>query len=301
MKNNNEINHRQNSEEILSYLFTQRKLYSISKKVVIYLLVLNLIFYFLGLSDSIQSNNRFKVIYVFWGLIFSILYIRESNRINTAATMQELIDRKLYGFDVNTPFIKNSYLHQVVLNTKAKFPKEYEHQVSHNGKEGGVKDWYSDVSGLALEKAIILCQIENCEWEIKLRKHFQILNILLFILMIAIYVITYWNNSLETLVIKLYPILTIVADRLGYIYKNSNNISGSKSINDYLYQIYDDIERYDKEDIINNSKEIQHCIYERRKNFAPIPDAFYNLYRDKYQSFSNQYIFDLKKKLQNLS
>ena len=35
MKNNNEINHRQNSEEILSYLFTQRKLYSISKKVVI--------------------------------------------------------------------------------------------------------------------------------------------------------------------------------------------------------------------------------------------------------------------------
>lgn len=83
MKNNNEINHRQNSEEILSYLFTQRKLYSISKKVVIYLLVLNLIFYFLGLSDSIQSNNRFKVIYVFWGLIFSILYIRESNRINT--------------------------------------------------------------------------------------------------------------------------------------------------------------------------------------------------------------------------
>lgn len=299
--NKNNINNMQNSEEILLYLFSQRKAYSISKKVVKYLFVINLIFYFLGLKDSIQSNNSFKVIYGFWVVFFSVFYIKESDRINTAATIQELIDRKLYGFDLNTPFIKKELLHQVVLNIKSKFPKEFEYQVSHNGQEGGVKDWYSDVSGIPLEKAIILCQIENCEWEIKLRKCFQNLNIILFIFLIMIYVIFYWNNSIETLLIKLYPVITVVVDRLGYIYKNYKNINGSKNINDYLYQLYNDVERYDKEDIINKAKEIQYCIYERRKNFAPIPDSFYSLHRKKYQSFSNQYIFDLKKRLQKLS
>lgn len=299
MQNNNEINQRQNTEEILLYLFVQRKIYSLSKKILSYLFVVNLMFYFLGMSNNIQSNNYFIALYVFWGLIFCILYIRESDKINTAATMQELIDRKLYGFDEYTPFIKKTQLHQVALKIKMKFLKEYNEQVSRNGLEKGVKDWYSDVSDVSLEKAIILCQIENCEWEIKLRKQFQILNITLFVLLISIYVFIYWNNSIETLVIKLYPILAIIVDRLGYIYKNYKNINGSKNVNDCLYQIYEDIEMYDKEDIINKAKEIQHCIYERRKNFAPIPDAFYHLHRKKYQKFSNDYISDLKEKLKN--
>lgn len=299
MQNNNEINQRQNTEEILLYLFVQRKIYSLSKKILSYLFVVNLMFYFLGMSNNIQSNNYFIALYVFWGLIFCILYIRESDKINTAATMQEVIDRKLYGFDVYTPFIKKTELHQVALKIKTKFPREYNEQVSRNGLEKGVKDWYSDVSDVSLEKAIILCQIENCEWEIKLRKQFQILNITLFVLLISIYVFIYWNNSIETLVIKLYPILAIIVDRLGYIYKNYQNINGSKNVNDCLYQIYEDIEMYDKEDIINKAKEIQHCIYERRKNFAPIPDAFYHLHREKYQKFSNDYISDLKEKLKN--
>lgn len=299
MKMNN-INQKQNSEEILSYLFCQRKIYSISKKVLISLFTVNLIFYALGLSNNIQSNNYFKVVYVIWTLVFVILYIKEGNRINTAATMQELIDRKLYGFSTNTPFIKNGFLNKKVVEIKSKFPEEYEYQIIHDGKDGGVKDWYSDVSGLTLEKAILLCQIENCEWEMKLRSSFQKINIIFFIVLISIYTIIYRNNSIGTLIMKLYPIVTIVVDRLGYIYKNNENINAGKNINDFLYRIYEDIERYDKEDIIDRAKEIQHCIYERRKNFAPIPDMFYNFHRKNYQEFSNQFISDLKKKLQDL-
>jgi hypothetical protein len=300
MENNNEINQRQNSEEILLYLFAQRKIYSLSKRTLKYLFIVNLIFYTLGINNSIQNSNHFKTIYVFWGLLFCILYIREIDRINIAAIIQEIIDRKLYGFDIDTPFIKNTYLHKA-LEIKSKFSKEYDEQVRHNGQENGVKDWYSDVSDISIEKAIILCQLENCEWEIKLRKQFQILNIALFLLLIIIYVVIYWNNSIETLVVKLFPIIAIVIDRLGYIYKNNKNINGSKNINNYLYQIYEHIEKHTntKEDTINKSKEIQHCIYERRKNFAPIPDVFYHLHRKKYQKFSNEYILELKKKLQN--
>ncbi len=82
----------------------------------------------------------------------------------------------------------------------------------------------------------------------------------------------FWNNSVENLIIKLYPILTIVVDRLSYIYKNYKNIKSSKDINDSLYQIYENIEEFTKEDILNKAKEIQHCIYERRKKtFLPFP------------------------------
>lgn len=298
MSNCNDINTKQNTEEILLYLFSQRKIYSISKKILQYLFLVNLLFYILGMSNTIQSNGYFQAIYVIWGLLFCVLYIRESDRIITAATMQELIDRKLYGFDVYTPFIKKAQLHQKALEIKSKFLNEYNEQVSHDGQEKGVKDWYSDVSGVSIEKAIILCQLENCEWEIKLRKQFQKLNVALFVLLISIYVIIYWNNSIETLVMKLFPILTVVLDRLGYIYKNYKNINGSKNINECLYQIYDDIGMYTKEDIINKAKEIQYCIFERRKNFAPIPDFIYHLHREKYQKISNVYIYDLKEKLE---
>ena len=301
MKNNNEINQRQNSEEILLYLFGQRKLYSLSKNALHIMFFANLIFYVLGLSNTIQSNNYFKAIYVIWGITFCILYIRESDKINTAATMQELIDRKLYGFDIYAPFLKATSLHQTALELKSKFSKGFIEQTSRNGQQKGVMDWYSDVSGVSIEKAIILCQIENGEWETQLRIKFQKLNILLLAILLSVYIIIFWNNSVETLIIKLYPILTIVSDRLSYIYKNYKNIKNSKDISDCLYYLYENIEGFTKEDIINKAKEIQHCIYERRKNYAPIPNIFYHLNRKKYQSFSNQYIFDLKKKLQNLS
>ena len=301
MSNSNKINQIQNSQENLLYLFSQRKVYSVSKKIMLNLFITNLVFYILGLNDAIQSNNYFKAMYVFWGIIVCLLYIREEERINVAATMQELIDRRLYGFDTNTPFIKPTYLHQMALNIKSKFPKEYESQISCNGENGGVRDWYSDVSGIPLERAILLCQIENCEWEIKLRKWFQSINIGLFISLIFIYVAVYWNNSVETFVIKLYPVLTIVVDRLVYIYRNNKNINESNGINEFLYRIYDNIEKYSREDILNEAREIQSCIYSRRKNFAPIPDFFYNLSRKKDQTFSNQYISDLKGKLKSPS
>lgn len=89
------------------------------------------------------------------GVTFCILYIREGERINTAATMQELIDRKLYGFDTYAPFLKVTSLHKIALELKTKFPKEFIEQTSRNGQQkGGVKDWYSDVSGVSIEKQL---------------------------------------------------------------------------------------------------------------------------------------------------
>jgi hypothetical protein len=298
MKNSNDINIKQNTEEILLYLFAQRKLYSLSKKSLTIMFCVNFIFYALGLSNAIQSNNCFKAVYVIWGITFCILYIKESDRINTAATMQELIDRKLYGIDTNAPYLKETRLHQTALELKSKFQKDFIEQTSSSGKENGVKDWYSDVSGIPIENAIILCQIENSEWDTQLRMKFQKLNILLLVILLSVYIFIFWNNSVETLIINLYPILAIISDRISYIYKNHKSIKSSKEMNDYLYYLYENIGEYIKEDIINIAKEIQHCIYERRKSFAPIPDILYKLNRKKYQSFSNYYILDLKKKLQ---
>lgn len=301
MDSSNDINIKQNTEEILLYLFAQRKLYSLSKRALHIMLFVNLIFYVLGLINTIQSNNYFKAIYVIWGVTFCILYIREGERINTAATMQELIDRKLYGFDTYAPFLKETKLYQTALELKSKFPQEFIEQTSRNGQQDGVKDWYSDVSRVSTEKAIILCQIENSKWETQLRKKFQKLNVLFFVFLFFVYIIVFWNKSIETLIIKLYPILTIVLDRLAYIYKNFKYIKTSEDINDYLYHLYENIDEFTKEDIINKAKEIQTCIYERRKSFAPIPNIFYHRNKMKYQTFSSQYILALKEKLQRSS
>ena len=97
----------------------------------------------------------------------------------------------------------------------------------------------------------------------------------------------------------MYPILPILIDRLSYIYRNHNNIEKGESINSGLNQIYENIKGLKKEDVLNKAKEIQHCIYDRRRYFSPIPNLFYNLNRSKHQSYSNKYISDLKKKLKS--
>src|SRR5699024_10028650 len=134
----------------------------------------------------------FKLIYILWGIAFILLYFRERDRVNIAATIQELVDRNLYRFDIDTPFIKQTNLYKIALNIKYKFPKEYEKSTNQNGEDGGVRDWYSNVSEVPLEKGILLCQIENCEWEIKLRKSFQYINMILLFLLIIIYIIVHW-------------------------------------------------------------------------------------------------------------
>ena len=105
--------------------------------------------------------------------------------------MQELIDRKLYGFDTYAPFLKVTSLHKIALELKTKFPKEFIEQTSRNGQQKGVKDWYSDVSGVSIEKAIILCQIENSDWETQLRMKYQKLNILLLVILLSVYVVIF--------------------------------------------------------------------------------------------------------------
>src|SRR5699024_3267802 len=128
------------------------------------------LFYILGAINYIQSNNYFRIVFVLWLILFTLLSIRESDKVKNAASMQEIVDRTLFNFDIFSPKIKTIDLHKLALRLKSKNAKEYEYAVTHNGDEGGVKDWYSDVSDITHEKAILLCQIENCEWELSLRR-----------------------------------------------------------------------------------------------------------------------------------
>lgn len=295
----NDINKKQNNEDILLFLFAQRKLYSVSKRIFHIIFFVNLLFYILGLFSTVQSNNYFIAIYILWIIAICMLQIKVSEKINIAATMQELIDRKLYDFNIYTPFLNELKLHKRALKLKEKYSKEFIKQISRDGKQGGVKDWYSDVSGVPIERAILLCQIENNEWENQLRRKYQYFNIFLLIIFVLIYIVVFWNNSVENLIVNMYPILPVLIDRLSYIYRNHNNIEKGENINRSLDYIYENIKELTKEDVLNKAKEIQHCIYDRRKYFSPIPNLFYDFNRSKYQSYSNKYISDLKKKLKS--
>ncbi|GAA0504578.1 hypothetical protein GCM10008986_35170 [Salinibacillus aidingensis] len=293
----NNINKKQNTSELLLYLFAQRKLYSRSKGILSIFFCVSLFFYILGAISFIQNNIYFKLFYVLWLMSFIILSIRESNKLNNAANIQEIVDRTLFGFDLFSPKIKTTELHKLAIQLKNKYTNEYEFEVTHNGEDGGVKDWYSNVEGVPRNRAIILCQIENCEWELNLRREFQRINILLFALLIIIYLIIYRTTSIVVLISSLYPLLTLLIDRLGYIYKNYKNIKEGEDINKSLIEIYENIHLYNNDNIINKAKEIQSCIYERRCKFAPIPNKFYNLRRKYFQKHSNEFISDLKEKL----
>ena len=130
----NDINVKQNKEEILLYLFTQRKLYSKTKKINLLLFWIGVAIYILGLLPIIKSkfDYYYNVATVAWIVISQILNDRSVSTKLMAAEYQEYIDRSLFEFPINNDIISNlDKLRRYAIDLKIKHNKDFNEKVKH--------------------------------------------------------------------------------------------------------------------------------------------------------------------------
>jgi uncharacterized membrane protein len=296
----NDINVKQNKEEILLYFFTQRKLYSKAKKINLLLFWIGVAIYILGLLPIVKSkfDYYYNVATVAWIVISQILNDRSVSTKLMAAEYQEYIDRSLFEFPINNDIISNlDKLRRCAIDLKIKHNKEFNEKVKPNAKET-VYNWYSDVSNLPIEIARIFCQNENCHWENKLRRDYNKILYFLIITAVSTYVYLLVKYYSGHAIFNLIYAVPISIEIIKLIKHNNAIVKICDELEDRMNRVYtyisEKLEDMDNQYLYNESIAIQRKIFEYRKTNIPIPNFLYNFLRKRYQKESNQFIKMLK-------
>lgn len=205
----NNINTEQNKEEILLLLFSQKTLYNNARTAKYFVIFLSIFNFMLGivLKTTLVYKEQLSIFICIIALISIYLKNNSSKSNDFAASTQELIDRKLYGFKTEDRFLENhssSSLKSIAMDLKDKYPKKYLININNSGTDtpNGVKDWYTKIyPSLSKEEAILKCQRQNIYWDKYLIEYYKkLLNALCFIILIM-FLIFYWNQGVNSLVL----------------------------------------------------------------------------------------------------
>ncbi len=280
---NNGIVERQNEEKSIYYLAAQRQLYNEVKKMdcigILFSIVLPL--GFVGLQFIISDYtylNTLSYILSIVSMFVSLLggcYIEDKKK--TAAEIQQYFDLYVYQMPWDNKLfgLKRNISNIVAEKAKVllKNPKEHEQ----------LTNWYTTVAGTVdLKKGISMCQKENYNWDVNLRKRFRRLSITSIIrLTVLIFLIGIVNN--ETVAMLLY--------RLAFV------IPMFQWLGKTVIQLNKDIKNLEElDDLISSSElpsmdklqEIQSKIYIQRKSCYTIPNKFYDRYKNNDEDVAHR-------------
>lgn len=283
----NNINTEQNKEENLLLLFSQKTLYNKAKTTKYFALLLALINFVLGIvsktTDLYKDQFLISIFLITWASRYLKNLSCKSN--DLAASTQELIDRKLYGFKIESRFLENhnaSEIISVAKDLKEKYPQKYLVNISNSGTDtpNGVKNWYTKIhSSLPVDEAILKCQKQNIYWDKCLIKYYEnILNILCVIIGI-VFLILYWNQGVNSFVLGIissFSIFDILRTELSMTKKFTNHnieIDSIISASVNLGSI--------NTDFLQN---LQSKIFSRRKSCFNVPSFIHKLKSIKLHS-----------------
>lgn len=280
---NNGIVERQNEEKSIYYLAAQRQLYNEVKKMdcigILFSIVLPL--GFVGLQFIISDYtylNTLSYILSIVSMFVSLLggcYIEDKKK--TAAEIQQYFDLYVYQMPWDNKLfgLKRNISNIVAEKAKVllKNPKEHEQ----------LTNWYTTVAGTVdLKKGISMCQKENYNWDVNLRKRFRRLSITSIILLtVLIFLIGIVNN--ETVAMLLY--------RLAFV------IPMFQWLGKTVIQLNKDIKNLEElDDLISSSElpsmdklqEIQSKIYIQRKSCYTITNKFYDRYKNNDEDVAHR-------------
>lgn len=276
----NNINIEQNKEENLLLLFSQKMLYEKTKSSKYVVLTLGLLNFLLGIASKTWLGNTEKfLIATFIIMLISQYFKKKSCKFNNlAASTQELVDRKLYGFEISSRHLgghAKSELISIANNLRDTKKKKYITNINNSGtdKPKGVKNWYTNIDPhMRLHDAIVKCQGENIYWDKNLVKYYRNLLKILSILILLIFLCLYWRKDLQAFVLGLissYSILQIIIDE----FTKSNDYST------YSTEIDTIISTSKNLNTINTDllKDLQLKIYLRRNSSFNVPSFIHTL------------------------
>lgn len=275
----NNINTKQNSEELLNLLKLQRYKYNKVSKISTLNFILSVItpivISLIGLFN-IPNNVVSYINYI--GAVCVIICLWLSTRIKTikekAATVQYLFDVKLFGFKTNS-FICNNTTEILALSKDKRIQKLK-----------GLENWYSIKDNLDMNTAIFSCQQQNIRWDSKLRKIY--LFCIVTICFISIFTIVsigiLKNLQLNTLWTYVFLLIPIISYCVSLFFSTIDNIRQQKELNNICstYKTKKDITT--KELISFEEK-----IFYYRKDLIKIPNWFFNIFKRSMQKEADEY------------
>lgn len=277
----NNIKNLQNKKEILDLLYSQKKYYKKSELQRYTKWILTIAIFIIGNNPTVKNFIGEKLVVIGAGLgTLIIIYIE--NNINKfskiAAATQELIDRTLYGLnleDYNFNGLSKEDINRIKEKIIKKNRKNYIVIVNSSGKDKpkGVKDWYCVNENLDLGKAIIECQKQNVDWDNKLIKTYKAILLFTLLMIFILLTIAYRNKSVENLTLLVLTLVPLIRE----IIIDILNIENTININSEITVMINTLER-------NNSfkykeiKLIQSKIYNRRQYGFQAPDIIHTIF-----------------------
>lgn len=276
----NNINNDQNKEENLMLIFSQKILYDKSKNIKFFTILLAVVNVLLDIVlKSILSYPVHCAISTFIITCFSKYMQSTLNGFNDlASATQELVDRRLFGFEVKSKYLNNhtiSELISVAKDLKEKYPQKYLININNNGtdKPNGVKDWYTNIpSNLSINDAILKCQKQNTYWDKCLINHYRKLLKILCFFILVIFLFLYWNQRGYNFVLGIISYFSICEIIINELLMSNKYISNNIEIDSIISTSFS--LGVVNTDILEN---LQSKIFARRKSGFNVPSFIHKL------------------------
>lgn len=279
----NEIVSRQNEDTSINYLAAQRQLYNEAKNLdnlgILFSVFLPLCCAILQsiFHDNIYLNSVSYILSILSMIVSLLLNSYVSQKKETAAQIQQYFDTYVYKMPWDNKLFgkKKDVTHDVAEKSQKLFKK--------SGEREKLINWYTSTVGtVELEKGIAMCQKENWNWDVALRKRFRLLSFiiiaLLTILVFAIGVIR--NESVPTLLCR----IAFITPMLQWLFETVKQLNADIK---NLIEL-DDLSNSDNSLNMDCLQEIQNKIYIHRKSSFPIPNLIYKIFKNNDEDVAHR-------------
>lgn len=189
-----QINQKQNEDEMLQLQYYARKLYDTANILFLIKMIVLLINVILAMIDI----NI--VVIVILSLIYLVLENKESYCIKNAACAREIFDAILFDFNIPKEYTKIKENAKKICTLHS---AEFEIQKNNTGvdKPAGVKNWYTKNNGVTKNEIIFNCQVENTRWDEKITKINSIIFWSIIVISFILYIIVRHKDSIGDFVL----------------------------------------------------------------------------------------------------
>lgn len=281
---------RQNEEEILRCLCTQRQAYSCAKNKMNWKRCLVLISVVFSIAAAWLNNDVILAIAGFLAVVVPIgsriLDKRIEDLKRHGAEIQQYVDASLFAPALNIPMKLFSPL--LAKNDIAEIVSK---KLVNNHDLDLVKNWYQNYSNCSAVEQVYYCQCENIQWDNNLRKEYEtIQNWTIIIVIVLILAIALYTGMT---VAKFFCVLAWGAPLVDYAWGNhdifTEDLQRLQKIKALCQEFNNDQNSRNNQSAIKLLLRIQEKIREHREKAFLIPDIFYKLRKEKHQKQIEQY------------
>lgn len=279
----NGIVERQNEDQYINYLGAQRQLYNEAKKsntiVLLFSVILPLIL--AGIQLIVNDNNQLNVASYILSIISMVISLCLSSCIKRkkelAAEIQQYFDTYVYQMPWdNKLFGRQRDVTYIVAEKSQKLFQKV-------GERENLVNWYTAIAGTVdLNKGILMCQKENYNWDVGLRRRFRfwssIIIISLVALIFAIGIVK--NEPVTTLLCRIAFVVPMLQWLLETIKQLNEDIKNLEELDELITPL--------GPRSMENLQEIQSKIYVHRKSCFTIPNKFYEIYKNNDEDVSHR-------------